>query len=518
MHINTRAQAQTPKAQPKPAPQEKAALEDKEFNYNAQDPATLKSDTATVSVRAKDGGVETESVILDNKKAFFLFGRLITVRDDPNFKMKPNADGNFVFPREHESFTSANAFGAAAATVDKYNEVYGELTGKKVEWAFGDDQLIVSPETGDWPNAFYARQMKGVHFFDVENTSTGNSGEVASHEVGHAVLDAIRPNYLGGAGPETGAFHEAFGDALAMLMTLGNERAVDQLVAKTEGGDLSAKRNPLSDMGEGFGLALGMEGGIRTSFNEFTYKDPATLPERGSETELGHEVHDFSRLWSGAFYDVLDGIADANRAEGMSPKEALMAAGEEGWKLLVGQMEHSSESSETTFKDMAANLVAGDAEFNGGKRQELITNIMVKRELLPAGAELFKSAPIEFSGNIVDKELTLGQEFGELAGVKMNTKVDQPLFMGLDGAAAPDMSGETEKGIKLMMANDEILFTDKSEPDFGELFKADGTAYKAYVATNEEGEKELHRVPLTVCSFGHEHGHQGHIHGEGCNH
>ena len=291
----------------------KPQAEEKDFNYNPQDPATLGNDTATISVRAENGGVETDTVKLDNKEAVFFFGRLIRVKDDPDYKLNPNADGNFVFDQSHESYTGANAFSASAATVNKYNEVYSELTGKKIEWAFGDDQLLVSPETGDWPNAFYARQMKGVHFFDVEGTSTGNSGEVASHEVGHAVLDALRPNFLGGSGPETGAFHEAFGDVLAMLMNLGNDTAVEKLVAQT-GGDLSSKRNIVSDMGEGFGNAIGLSGGIRNSFNTFTYKDPATLPERGDETQLGHEVHDFSRLWSGAFYDVLDGISDANRA------------------------------------------------------------------------------------------------------------------------------------------------------------------------------------------------------------
>lgn len=514
MNINTRPRPQAPQASNAPAPQ----AEDKTFNYNPQDPATMPSDSATLSVTAENGNVSTDSVVLDNKKGVFIFGRLVFLRDDSKYKLNPNEDGQFVFDRKHESFTGANAFGAAAKTVNKYNAVYQELTGKKVEWAFGEDQLIVSPETGEWPNAFYARQMKGVHFFDVKDTSTGNSGEVASHEVGHAVLDAIRPGYLQGAGPETGAFHEAFGDVLAMLMTLGNEQAVDQIVGQTEGGDLSTKRNMLSDMGEGFGQALGMEGGIRTSFNTFTYKDPATLPERGSETELGHEVHDFSRLWSGAFYDVIDGIADANRAEGMTPKEALLAAGEEGWKLLIGQMESASAGSETTFKEMAAALVAGDAQFNGGKRGELITDIMVKRELLPEGAGLFKSAGPAFSGNVVSKDITFGEEFGILKGVKMETTVDQPLF-SIAGVSAPDMTSETKKGVQMMLANDEILFTDRAEAGFDELFKADGTAYKAYVATNEDGEQELHRVPMAVCDFsGHSHSHGGHIHGEGCNH
>lgn len=517
MNVNTRPRpAVTPKPQPKPQ------AESKTFNYNPQDPATLSNDTTDLSVTAAEGKVETDSVKLTPKKGIFIFGQLIALREDKRYKMNPNADGNFNFPRAHDYFTGANSFSAAAATVDKYNEVYSEMTGKKVEWSFGDQHLGVSPETGEWPNAFYARQMKGVHFFDVKDTSTGNSGEVASHEVGHAVLDAIRPNYLGSSGTETGAFHEAFGDVLAMLMTLGNDSAVDKIIAQTEGGDLSAKHNLLSDMGEGFGKALGMgERGIRSSFNTFTYKDPATLPERGDENNLGHEIHDFSRLWSGAFYDVIDGIADANRAGGMEPKEALKAAGEEGWKLLIGQMENSSAGSETTFKRMAVNLLKGDADFNGGQRQDLIRDVMVRRELMTAGEGLFKSSLPDFSGEVVAKEITLGDDMGVLAGVKMETKVDLPEFNILSGEtpAVDDLSKEAQQGVKQMLASGDILFLDSGEPTIGQLFKPDGDAYRAYVTTNENGERELVGVPMAVCDFSGGHGHShGHIHGESCNH
>lgn len=523
MNVNTRLTPPQLSAPQQSAP--KAEPKDATFSYNPQDPETLPNDTAVISdVTAQNGGIQTDAVKLTPKKGIFFFGQLIAVRDDPSYKMAPDADGNFVYNTEHPKFTGANSFGAAAATVAKYNSVYNEMTGKKVEWAFNDQHLGVSPETGEWPNAFYARDMKGVHFFDVKNTSTGNSGEVASHEVGHAVLDAIRPGYLTGTGTETGAFHEAFGDVLAMLMTLGNEKAVDQLVAQTDAGDLSSKRNILSDMGEGFGQAIGREGGIRNSFNKFTYKDPATLPERGDEDNLGHEIHDFSRLWSGAFYDILDGISDANRAAGMSPKDALMAAGEEGWKLLIGQMEKSPASSETTFKEMANHLLRGDADFNGGARQDLIRDVMVRRELLPEGAGLFKSFGLELSGKPVLKTHTLGPDFGALSGVKMESMVDQPLFSAfasgnnaLSEFAANSVTAEAQKGAKLMLESGDILFKESGKPSLEEIFRPDGTAYRAYVTTNENGERELHKIPMAVCEFGHshhghDHDHHGHIH------
>ena len=500
-----------------PKPKPPVQPENKDFSYNPQDPAVMSDAPSTISdVWSKDGKPQTDTVKLANKKAVFdAFGRLRDIKDDPGFKLEPKADGNYNYEHGDELHTAANVFGGTAKTVAKYNEVYSELTGKTIEWAFGEQQLGVSPETGDWPNAFYARQLGGTHFFDTGNTSTGNSGEVVSHETGHAILDAIRPNYFGRTGgPETGAFHEAFGDVLAFLMTLTDDRAAEKL-AEVTGGDLKSHRNFLSDMGEDFGRALGRgDGGIRNSFNEFTYKDPATLPERGSETQLGREVHDFSRLWSGAFYDVLDGIADANREAGMSPKDALKAAGEEGFKLLVGQMEHAPSGSNVTFKQMAAALMDGDKQFNAGSRQQLIGDVMVKRELLsPSQVDgLFKSELPTFNGQTVEKEVTLGGDFGMLAGVKVDTIVDQPTFSAF-AETDSDIVATVEKNVRMMAQDDQILFMESGEPSIGDLFKPNGEAYTAYVSTNDQGERELHRVPMVVCDHGdHGHDHHGHSH------
>lgn len=484
------------------------------LNYNPQDPETLPNGTVEVDKLDVNGGkLSTENVLLENKKAIFFMGNLVGFRPDPKYKLEPNQDGSFVYPQGHALATGSNVFGGTAQTIKRYNEEYSQLTGKTVEWAFGDKQLRVSPETGDWPNAFYARQAKGTHYFDHKTTSTGDSGEVVSHETGHAILDAIRPGYLSGSGTETGAFHEAFGDILAILMTLENDKAVEAVVAQTEGGDLSSRRNMVSDMGEAFGKAVGKEGGIRTALNQFTYQDPATLPEHGDQDHLGREIHDFSRLWTGAFYDVLDGISDANRAAGMSPQAALKAAGVEGWRLLIGQMENAPNGSETTFKEMATALLAGDTQFNGGARKDLISEVLGRRGLLTRDSLGDLRQP-RFSGQVQPREIVFGSDAGQLAGVKMTTLVDQSTF-GLT-SRADTTAAEAEKGARLMLADNDVLFTDKA-PSLAQMFKPQGDAYRAYVAPNAQGELEFHKVPMAFCDFGHGPD-QVHQHGAGCSH
>ena len=477
-------------------PTQPAQPSDKTFSYNAQDSDTLPTDTVTLpGVTVGNGMVSTDTVTLAPKKAIIFMGQILGLRPDPKYKLNPNEDGNFIFPQGDASLTGANSFSAVAKTVNKFNEKLQELTGKNIEWAFKEKQLGVSPETGETPNAFYARDFKGVHFFHYKTTSTADSGEAVSHETGHAILDALRPGYLQGSGAETGAFHEAFGDIMGMLMSLQNEETLDAIVAQT-GGDLSSKRNILADTGEGFGHAIGKEGGIRTAYNDFVYADPATLPENGDDTHLGHEVHSLSRLWSGAFYDVLDGISDANRAAGMSPKDALRATGEEAFNLLVGQMEHSGDSSETTFKEMAQNLMAGDAEFNGGKRQDVIHNAMVKRGLMDASAPVgFMPIQRSFKGEPRNQELTFGADAGQLAGVKMNVQIDQPSGFGLIRGESSDLAAEATKGAKLLAQDGKVLFLDH-KPEMKEIFQPDGSLITAYVAPNAQGEKEFHRVPI----------------------
>ena len=418
---------------------------------------------------------------------------------DPDHKLPQKQNGDYDYKFRSEHHTDAMAFSSSALTVETFNDRKKELTGESIKWAFGREQLGISPETGEWPNAFYARELQGVHFFNYENISTGDSGEVGSHEVGHAILDAERPGYLEGVGAETGAFHEAFGDILSQVITLQNDGAIAKIVEQTGGtGDLSSGPNSLADVGEEFGAKLGLgDHGIRTTLNEFKYVDPATLPERGDEKNLGSEVHDFARLYAGAFYDVLDGISDANRAAGMSPAEALRAAGDEALTLAVGQTTFAPKGSEATYAELAAGLIEGDKKFNGGKRADLIADVMSKREILSAeeSGGLFKSEKPAFSGKVVSKTVTFGENLGALAGVKFETKVDQPLG-NLFASQAVGTSSQVETGVKNLLAGDEILFTDGTAPTLGEMFKPDGSYYKAYVSNNEAGEKVLKRTHI----------------------
>lgn len=173
------------------------------------------------------------------------------------------------------------------------------------KWA-AVDILNVDPLAGVQPNAYYDRQnLKFFYFTSPTNNKevfTSLSADIVSHEMGHAFLDAIRPEFFNMASMEVWAFHEAFGDIVAIICALNHDEVVDVLISQT-GGDLR-KSNLVEGLAEQFGLNLGLQSALRKAVNNFVYVKPETLPQRAPDNQLAAECHSFSRVFTAAFYDI----------------------------------------------------------------------------------------------------------------------------------------------------------------------------------------------------------------------
>lgn len=103
--------------------------------------------------------------------------------------------------------------------------------------------LLAIPDEGEDLNAYYDRN--GLHFFHGTVRSTtvysGESPDVVCHELGHAVLDAVKPQLFDVASIEVAAFHESFGDCSAMLSNL-QVPSLRQAVLTETGGPVSRRR------------------------------------------------------------------------------------------------------------------------------------------------------------------------------------------------------------------------------------------------------------------------------------
>ena len=465
---------------PAPTPSAPPPTGEVEFSYNPQDHVVMAPTTTTV--KGVQAGPTTERASISSK-------------------LEPK-DGKYVYAETDKEFLPALTLGTVAKTVEVLEKAYGS----KIPWAFRSEKIKINPDAGKDFNAYYSRQSASVNFFHDTDPKTnkvvysGGSGEVVSHEAGHALLDGIRPDYLGTWSTDPGGFHEAFGDILAMLMVTQDDKAVE-VVAKQTGGDLS-KPNSLAQTGEELGAAINhsvgknVTGGdyVRNAINKFVWQDPKTLPDRGGPDQLGSEVHSWSRLWTGAFYDVMKGMVDQNVKAGMSPSEAIRAAGDENLKL-YGLLLKDAPRGEFTYQQMAQTLLKVDEKSNGGKNQELIRKVYTDRKILgPQAAEVnLDSERDPEAPALRTVSVTLdGEGFGMFSGAKVETPVDgaSPLYQDVES------KNRLKDNVQRMIAQGRILYTEPNQKiEEKDLFDKGGHPY-AGVVRWVDGQMTIERVPI----------------------
>ena len=245
-----------------------------------------------------------------------------------------------------------------------------QMDGRYLRRWFGDQKVLpVLTDAGDDLNAFYDRASLQFfsHTFDGVTVNSAESVDVVTHEQGHAFLDAIRPDFFDVPFIEVGALHEAFGDCAAIVTAL-EDRLVRAAVLKATP-DLAANQF-VESLAEALGDAIEREfgpgsvdvGALRHALNTFQYADPTTLPPDAPSDQLSGEVHSFSRVFSGAFYDVIRNIyAGGNRKGSIALRTASRKAG----KLLVAAI-RVVPATPNTFSALGQRMLQVDVTSNRG--------------------------------------------------------------------------------------------------------------------------------------------------------
>lgn len=187
--------------------------------------------------------------------------------------------------------------------------------------------LPVILDDGEDLNAFYDRQA--LHFFhgrgaDGATVFSGASPDILLHEMGHAILDSLKPQLFDVASQEAAAFHESFGDMSAILGAL-QLPSLREAILEDTGGRIS-RNSRLSRLAEELGAAIRAESPgavdpdcLRNAANSFSYADPSTLPSRAPASQLSSEAHSFSRVFTGAFLDGLAAMLRVRAADADAP-------------------------------------------------------------------------------------------------------------------------------------------------------------------------------------------------------
>jgi hypothetical protein len=299
-------------------------------------------------------------------------------------------------------------------------DVWVGYFGKDFEWELGP-VLPVVPRAGRDLNAYYDRRaLKFFYSTDPDSKRTlytAESCDVAAHECGHAILDAHHPDYWSSLHPETGAFHEAFGDICALLTTLQFPSVRERLLKET-GGDLRKSSN-VTRLAEQLGRALydlyGKDASsaafLRDLVNTFRYKESWLLPGSAPSNRLSSESHSFSRVFSGAFYQVLVGIYEARRKADaqLSADDALQQARDESGKLMATALV-LAPPGDAVYRVLATSMFKADQQMFKGKNFDILRKVFSNRRILNVkDASVFKPHTKTIGAK------TSGMEFGLLS-------------------------------------------------------------------------------------------------------
>jgi hypothetical protein len=201
---------------------------------------------------------------------------------------------------EDFTFHQVNVWAIVEQTLSMIENEY--LMARTIPWASQFGRLILLPHAGYEQNAFYDRGTGAIHFLyfqgpDGKPVYTCLSHDIIAHELGHAVLDGLKPYYNEFSSPETAGFHEYFGDAVAMMSSLNN-RETAKVVTRGNKKKLDPQ-NVVSAIASEFGAAIRDipdEEYLRGAWNNQTVKRL-----RGT-----FEEHDWSEILTGVYYDLLE--------------------------------------------------------------------------------------------------------------------------------------------------------------------------------------------------------------------
>jgi hypothetical protein len=254
-------------------------------------------------------------------------------------------------------------------------------------WEVGARLPVLLDEGVDL-NAYYDR--RALNFFHGSAPSgtvySGESPDIVCHEMGHAILDAIKPQLWGVASHEAAAFHESFGDMSAILSALQLQSLRSAILHDTGGHLYQSSR--LSRLAEQLGAAIRAQHPdaanpdcLRNAVNSFTYQDPINLPQMAPAAQISSEPHSFSRVFTGAFFEALAGMLGAKAANSASPTEQeLLAVSQDMGDILVASARQAPVVS-NFYAEVAAAMVQVSAGKNPGY-PPILKGVFVRRSIL----------------------------------------------------------------------------------------------------------------------------------------
>lgn len=337
------------------------------------------------------GEPEVRRILARDMQPGLINGRA-KINDSREVLAEPDEEGDYLYWPGTPEFEQVNALYHVTFAL----RMYEKFAQRNLPWSFATPRIHIDPHVGNKANAFYNEQERllGFHTFtlaDGTQRSTAESADIVTHETAHAILDGMRDlwNESFGLGPR--AFHESFGDITAVLVALQDDALIKMLLDLT-GGNLR-KTNFVSEVAEHLTTQLADQQTddsrredtlyLRNAFNMLrwqSFEELVYMPEDPA-TQLSRQEHNFSRVFTGAVYDVLVGIYENISSKGVPPFVALFRAGEIVGRLLIAAVE-VAPVGEFNFSDMARAFLSADAMVRRSRNRDVLIDVFHDRGIL----------------------------------------------------------------------------------------------------------------------------------------
>ncbi|RDJ35615.1 MAG: hypothetical protein DWQ19_12420 [Crenarchaeota archaeon] len=338
-------------------------------------------------------------------------------------------------------------------------------------WA-ATPNLTILPFAGKKLNAFYNRSS--LQFFYAPNPHTNKmiytsaSAEIVSHELGHALLDILRPDLWNVQALEVWAFHEAFSDITTIANALHYDDLIVKMLEETKGSLMNT--NILSKLAEELGGAS-KKSCIRDVSEVYNYVDPHKLPQKAEGNTLCAEPHNFSRVFSGAWYELLVRIYEKEKGK-MGDIKAIKHARDVAYSRLLKATIISPNTIK--FFDGLAKCMVATEKMKGNAYTQIFEEVFMKRGILRPVVKILSNLRYTDVLHDLEKEDQISKK-----GDVIVTRKPRPRKMVIANYWVSDLSSSNPLyNVELEVPGDSYyLFDDKqlideSHPDDSEILES----------------------------------------------
>jgi hypothetical protein len=331
--------------------------------------------------------------------------------------------------------------------------------------------LEVVPAAGAEMNAYYDRRSLRFFYYNHKgnNVYFGDSVDIIAHELGHAFLDAMRPDFWSVQALEIWSFHEAFSDIVAVFNLLNHDMVIKAVLEETNG-DLRVS-NHASRLAEEVGKLIRavtndpayLPDALRNpAVERFHYVKPSSLPKETSNDRLAAECHSFGRVFSAAWYEALVRCYELETSSGMAPEAALKKARDACMSIVLKGVAASPRVA--NYYEAAARCMVSVASDHGESYARSFSDVFSEWKII--GSEPLKALSHRSWSDVV-RDLGRGDsvvktKHGSIISMKRRMTIKASELPGLSSLSLPN-------NVEFEAAFDSYYEFDKSGSLVGEI-------------------------------------------------